>query len=431
MDMRGNIKRALGKVLGALGAGLLVTGAVLTVPLLAQTASASSGAAFTANDVTALVHTTTTHAIIGTLITPTSNGPCLNGKPTAVNCNLYPNKDAVWLNSGPTGAQLAAGTYFFVVLAPGQQQTPNDGSPTNLSYTATYTNGGTWTERAFTVAATGTVTPYGSTTSFHAFDSSITRIQLMNYKTTPNPGGVYIAAICAVTPASAAPPSGTGAPGVTPKNCKYDAFKVHTKANTTTGTVPKVFAPTVTKTAVGAYTATWSWTIMKSATTTLIKTTKCTATVTYPVTVTPSGPAISNVTVSGTLTVTDPTFTTKTTPATTVPVTLTSITDKLSTIHSVCTVKTATGAHLRLTSFTTTFKYTCTLTALPTAPINNTVTIAWASQTLTFKTPKTTSKTLEVPLPSGTAPFTFHTIVFTAVDHTTSVTVTDTLYGPL
>src|SRR5579862_8211547 len=251
MDMRGNIKRALGKVVGALGAGLLVTGAVLTVPLLAQTAGAVSGAAFTSNDVTGPSHTTRT--VKGA---PTAFDGCLNGQPTAVNCNIYANKFSVWLNGGPTQGDIGPGTYFFAVLKPGTQKSPNDTSTRNLSYKtgSATTTGGPWTNRKFTKNSNGSIAYAGN----HGLDSTDGRIQLWPYTKTTDPGGVYILAICAV-PATPNPPSGPGAPGVTPKDCKYDAFKV--EATVTTTPLAPATQPTVVKNAAGAYTQSWTWTI--------------------------------------------------------------------------------------------------------------------------------------------------------------------------
>jgi hypothetical protein len=70
--------------------------------------------------------------------------------------------------------------------------------------------------------SSGTVT-YGGT---NAFDSTNNLLSVFPYNDTSNPGGVYILAVCAV-PSN--PTTGTGAPGVTPSTCKYDAFKVGTQ----------------------------------------------------------------------------------------------------------------------------------------------------------------------------------------------------------
>ena len=44
---------------------------------------------------------------------------CLNGPTPSVNCNLYQQKEDVFLSGSPIAAALGAGTYFFAVLAPG------------------------------------------------------------------------------------------------------------------------------------------------------------------------------------------------------------------------------------------------------------------------------------------------------------------------
>ena len=132
-------------------------------------------------------------------------GHCKNGNP-GVNCNIYDGKQYVWLNGGPAGNGLGPdGQYFFAVLAPGGQPNPNDGGPKNLS-----DDFDAYTNRTFTVTG-GEVSAYGGT-----HDKTIPLIRLAPYADTPNPGGVYIMAICSL---------GSGYP-VDPASCKYDAFKV-------------------------------------------------------------------------------------------------------------------------------------------------------------------------------------------------------------
>src|SRR5919197_5120457 len=53
---------------------------------------------------------------------------CLNGPTPATNCNIYGAKEDVWLSGLPVSAALGAGSYFLVVLDPGGQRDPNDGS---------------------------------------------------------------------------------------------------------------------------------------------------------------------------------------------------------------------------------------------------------------------------------------------------------------
>ncbi len=141
-------------------------------------------------------------------------------KNSAVNCNIYGAKEYVWLNGGPTANGLGPnGQYFFAVLAPSGQQNPNDGSAQNLS-----DDFDTYANRTFTVT-NGEVSAYGGT---HWLDDGKSGpkpngkppyIRLFPYADTPNPGGVYIMAICSLQ---------NGYP-VAPRSCKYDAFKVAKK----------------------------------------------------------------------------------------------------------------------------------------------------------------------------------------------------------
>ena len=147
-------------------------------------------------------------------------GKCKNGNP-GVNCNLYTGKPYVWLNGGPGANQLGPdGSYFFAVLAPGGQPTPNDGGLKNLS-----DDFDAYTNRTFTVT-NGEVGAYAGS---HDFDSGAgagprlpnglpPMIRLYPYADTTNPGGVYIMAVCYLGA------TGTSYP-VDPKKCKYDAFK--------------------------------------------------------------------------------------------------------------------------------------------------------------------------------------------------------------
>ena len=152
-------------------------------------------------------------------------GTCLNGNPS-VNCNIYTGKPFVWLNGGPGANKLGSdGTYFFAVLDPGGQKNPNDGSSGNLS-----DDYDCWQNREFTIvngevgAYLPSSDPACNTTSHgtasHTYDPPF--IRLYPYADTSNPGGVYIMAVCRV-PTS---PTTTNGPGVDPKSCKYDAFKV-------------------------------------------------------------------------------------------------------------------------------------------------------------------------------------------------------------
>jgi hypothetical protein len=175
-------------------------------------------------------HVPTSPSISGAVYTtvdthhPNYQAECHNGNP-AVNCNQYMAKQLVYLNGGPAKNQLSPdGVYFYAVLAPSGQANPNDGSPENLSddYDC-YQNReiqitGGEVASIYPSPPTSPSCPAGNTP--HLFDSPF--VQLYPYADTPNPGGVYIMAVCYVGP------TGTrilSAP-VTPSLCKYDAFKV-------------------------------------------------------------------------------------------------------------------------------------------------------------------------------------------------------------
>lgn len=144
------------------------------------------------------------------------SGKCLNGNPN-VNCNLYTGKPYAWLNGGPSANTLGPnGMYFFAVLRPGFQMSPNDGGSGNLS-----DDFDTYQNRTFTVT-NGDVSAYAGT---HDFDAAAGKIRLYPYEDTPNPGGVYIMAICFIGA------DGTSYP-VTPASCKYDAYKAPFKDTT-------------------------------------------------------------------------------------------------------------------------------------------------------------------------------------------------------
>ena len=153
----------------------------------------------------------TSYAVSGagfTTVNEAVDGPdhCQNGNPQ-VNCNIYDGKQFVWLNGGPAANGLGPdGQYFFAVLEPGGQPSPNDGGSKNLSDDFDF-----YTDRTFTVTG-GEVSAYAGTTH----ESDVPLIRLFPYADTTNPGGVYIMAICSLA---------RGYP-VNPRDCKYDAFKV-------------------------------------------------------------------------------------------------------------------------------------------------------------------------------------------------------------
>ena len=178
-------------------------------------------------------HVPTSPSITGAVYTtvdlhhPNYAAECHNGNP-AVNCNQYMAKQFVYLNGGPTKNQLSPdGVYFYAVLAPSGQSDPNDGSTSNLS--SPYD---CYKNREIQITGGEVSAIYSSTdaTCFHntaaqpvgtphLFDSPF--VQLYPFVDTPNPGGVYIMAVCYVGPTGT-----TTLPApVTPSLCKYDAFK--------------------------------------------------------------------------------------------------------------------------------------------------------------------------------------------------------------
>jgi hypothetical protein len=131
---------------------------------------------------------------------------CLDS-PNGINCNKYASKDDVYMNGGPVGNNLPDGTYFFAVIAPGAQDKFFDGTGL-LSLDGV---------DARTFSMLGGVVQYpvppgthGTGTSPSPEDKFI--VQLSPYDNTPNPGDVYILAICTIGADS-------------PSDCKFDAFK--------------------------------------------------------------------------------------------------------------------------------------------------------------------------------------------------------------
>jgi len=350
--------------------------------------------------VTGAVFTTTNPIVDG-------GGHCKNGN-ELVNCNIYDGKQWVWLTGGPGTSGLPAGDYFFAVMAPGGQganRNPNDGTPKNLSDVNLVNSTGAgdpWTNRVFHVDALGVIT-YGGT---HDFDADNGKIRLMGYDDTPNPGGVYILAICAV-PGTA---SATNPPGVDPSICKYDAFKAKI------GETPPVNgaeALAIDKDAAGAYDNTFAWTILKSVDKTLVEQIGGNATFNYTVVVTRNAGTISSVVVSGTINVYNLNVDGN---GNTVPVAITGVTDALSD-GTVCDV-TGGGAQ-SLTTVESVFAYSCTLSELPENPLDNKATVAWDGQDLSNTT----------HLDGGSADFTVPGIIFTETKIDDQITVKDTFNG--
>jgi hypothetical protein len=235
-------------------------------------------------------------------------GGCAHG--SEVNCNSYVSKQDVYVNGGPTGGNgLADGEYVFAVLAPGCQNGGFlDGANGNLSDTTAGTNesgcsdsgaggGDAVANRTFSVSS-GVISAYGGTHTTATAKNGNKIISAFPYDDTPNPGGVYIMAIC---------PKGA----TSPAPCKFDAFKVKgagggecQESNTCPGL-------SVVKDANPAFTREFNWSIEKSVDAcqvTLLnpdgcQTTHAEKTLHYKVTVTKDGGTDGGWQVSGTITI--------------------------------------------------------------------------------------------------------------------------------
>jgi hypothetical protein len=374
-------------------AGLTVIATAAAILLIAPSAFANA------------VNTSDDPGVTGALGTPAA---CLNGQPghtdPAVNCNIYVAKTDVFLSGSPDSAALSDGNYFFAILSPGGQPTPNDGTgsgdmgtPKNLSddYDA-------WTNREFSLIG-GTITMLNSST--HFYDSVHNEVQAAWFSNTLNNGGVYILAVCKVP---ATPTTGDGAPGVVPRDCKYDAFKVKESETSTAS------GPTITKDAAGAYNTTWTWGIDKSVDKTYVEQVGGNVTFNYTVSVTHNSGNNSVVTVTGQIQVFNPNVDGN---GDTVPLDITSVTDALSD-GTPCTV-TGGGAQT-LTLAETDFAYSCSLGAVPSVSIDNVATVTWPTQTING-----------TELTGNSDTFTVTGIDFTQTKIDDCVNVTDTYAGTL
>jgi hypothetical protein len=340
-----------------------------------------------------------------------NSGHCLNGGPGAdaglVNCNIYDDKQNVWLSGGPDGNQpaLADGTYVFAVLDPGGQGDANDGADENLSDLAPTTitgAGDDWTNRVFTVS--GGEISYGGTT--HTFDNAFTqsqygKIRLFGYDNTTNLGGVYILSVCNLADATDTenPPVDGDGPGVSASDCKYDAFKVVGEGT------PPAKDLTIEKTAAASFDRQYFWKISKSVDKTLVKQVGGTATFNYTATADLASPASQdgNWKVKGKITVSNPNA---------FDVGGVDVTDEIDN-NGTCTVTNGTditvpgNGHVEL-------DYTCTYTSTPTPSSGDNTGIAeWFEGSLKHI--------------SSTAPYDFSSATITKIDD--CVTVTDSFNG--
>jgi hypothetical protein len=312
----------------------------VTAFLVAIAAVVLLPAASANNPVTGAAFTTTNTNVDGT-------GHCKNGNED-VNCNIYDGKQYVWLNGGPSTAYVGDGDYFFAVLEPGGQPDPNDGGAKNLS-----DDFDAYGNRTFSVSG-ATVSYLGS----HDLDSK--KIRLADYADTSNPGGVYILAICSLR---------DGYP-VNPSDCKYDAFKIKAGSEIENG-----LPLTVTKDANGSNQNTYTWQITKDVDKTVVQQVGGTVTFNYTINVTHDSGTISDVKVTGMISVFNPN---EDGSSNTVPVDILGVTDELSD-GTVCNV---TGGAQTLTQFQTDFAYSCDLSALPQGKLDNTASVSWGSQFL-------------------------------------------------
>jgi len=163
---------------------------------------------------------------------------------------------------------------------------------------------------------------------------------------------------------------------------------------------------TVTKTAAGSYDKTYIWDIDKSADTDEVNTAGGDAAdVNYTVTVSHDDGTVSNVKVSGSITVLN---------GETSAVTLSGVTDVLSD-STACTVNTS-GGLVVSAGGSKTYPYTCSLGSLPSGSLTNKATASWAAQG---------------NLNAGSADFTSGAISFTANEIDECVVVSDTVKGVL
>ena len=165
-----------------------------------------------------------------TTIGPAPFDQCFSG-PGLVNCNIYQDKDDVWINGGPNRAGSAGltgnATYFFVVLQPGAGSfDPNDGSSDVLSTD-------TWDKRTFTTDATGEISSYTGVTHLTAGAAPNLLIQLSPYADTLNHGSEYKMALCRID--QLATPYDPASNPITAADCKQDNFKVKNPSVPCTG----------------------------------------------------------------------------------------------------------------------------------------------------------------------------------------------------
>jgi hypothetical protein len=398
------------RIFTATAAGLLLAACSADSPITAPGANPGAAPRFSGSSaVTGAAFTTTNPEMDrqwdGKGAPPTTPVLCRNGQDPQTgtnNCNIYSSKKYVWLNGGPVAAGLESGTYFWAVLAPGGQPTPNDGGVKNLSDdTDPYTN------RRFTwdkASQTFTYLPDPAATGTQRHDVGGTRVRVGAqtpmvaggppwFADTPNPGGVYILAICKINAPNSYP--------VSPRDCKYDAFKIQEADGG-----EKFEAPTIYKDAAGAYKNTYTWTITKSVDKTTVTKVMGSADFNYTVVVKRDGGTISDIKVTGKITALN---------ANSRPITGVKITDELSVAGSDCSV--IGGDDVSLEPGSTEFQYTCTIpgSTVPTGVVSNTAKIEWPAQTY--------------GLARGDDSYLFSPVTFTEATIDDQVNVADTFNG--
>jgi hypothetical protein len=371
-----------------------------------------SGIAAAATAVPAAAKSTVTGAQATTVDVSVDGSPhCFNGSGIP-NCNIYDGKQYVWFSGLPDTASLGAGTYIWAVLSPGGQYNPNDlaplrknGEDPNLSDETDPAS-----NREFSTDGSGTNVYNGT----HDTDGNLIRVGLSPaasppqgtgvdwYGDTPNPGGVYILAVCQISPNQTAKgdlPIPVSL--VDPSLCKFDAFKVQVTVCTSNCGEPPSVAPDISKDGDGTYSNICKWSITKDvdkATATLRG--GGSATFNYIVTVTRDDcSSVDNKTIrltggvfsDGTdgITVLDENLDGL---GTLVPLQITSVTDTLhyytydvnnniaTDFATVCTV--TNGGPQTLLSVATTFPYECDPSRLPTngETAMNVATVTWPYQ---------------------------------------------------
>jgi hypothetical protein len=148
-------------------------------------------------------------------------GGCFNGN--GVNCNIYEGKDKVFMSGGPEkgGSDLSDGTYYFTVVTPGEENggflEEAEGNLSDAFKGGTAGDEGSGDDiAARTFSVTEHVISAFPNPNSHATGVSPQGkfvIGLDPFDDTDNKGNEYILAICLVGATS-------------PKECKYDAFKV-------------------------------------------------------------------------------------------------------------------------------------------------------------------------------------------------------------